>query len=379
MAYEQRDYAGASVQTTLTSGISATDTSIIIDDSTGWPSGGAAGPFFVVVDRGLAGEEKIEVQSRTGTTLTVASALKRGADDTSAATHAAGASISHTFTAQDARESNAHIANTGLDHHTQYLNSARHAAVSHTQAMLASDSVGAAQIIASSVGSSELADGSVDTAAIIDDAVTTAKIADGNVVAAHMAANSVATASIIDSNVTAAKLVDDAVTAAKLADGAVATAANIADSIITFAKLANVAASTYVPSFTNVVIGGGGSYGAYWQLGRLVVGVAGFELGDSGNVTGEIICSLPTGAADMTGGVLGGTNTGAICAGRAFQSPSQRWSGLGIVTAGSPGSMSSIASAGAGNWSAATPFNWGGSSLPSSHDVLQLFFFYMST
>src|SRR5690606_40563902 len=97
MAYEQRSYAGGAVETTITSDINATDLSISIAASTGWPSGGANGPFFVVIDRGLAGEEKVEIQSRTGTTLTVASTGKRGADDTSASSHATGArSEEHT-------------------------------------------------------------------------------------------------------------------------------------------------------------------------------------------------------------------------------------------------------------------------------------------
>jgi len=121
LANELRDYAGGAVDTTITAGINATDLSISIASATGWPSGGAAGPFFVIVDYDVAGKEKIEVASRTGTTLTIASVGKRGVDGTSAAAHSSGAKIRHCFTAQDADEANRHLADPTLDHHTQYM------------------------------------------------------------------------------------------------------------------------------------------------------------------------------------------------------------------------------------------------------------------
>lgn len=121
MAFELRDYAGGAVETTITAGINATDLSIPLVSATGWPSGGANGPFFVIVDYDVAGKEKIEVASRTGTTLTVASVGKRGIDGTSAGVHASGAKIRHCYTAQDADEANRHAVDTALDHHTQYM------------------------------------------------------------------------------------------------------------------------------------------------------------------------------------------------------------------------------------------------------------------
>lgn len=219
MAYEQRDYAGGAVATTLSAGINATDLSISIASATGWPSGGANGPFFVVVDHGLAGEEKIEVASRTGTTLTVASTGKRGVDDTTATTHSSGAEIFHCHTSQDAQEANSHIANTALDHHTQYLNTTRHdvtarhdigsvipaagtpstitpdaaasngvsenvARVDHTHAIAAaaastsglSNTEGVSTSFARADHTHDQAALSVDTAELVDGAVTAAKI-----------------------------------------------------------------------------------------------------------------------------------------------------------------------------------------------------------
>ncbi|NIR40564.1 MAG: hypothetical protein GWN07_32520, partial [Actinobacteria bacterium] len=135
MAREVRDYSGGAVDTTLTSSINSTDLTIPISDATGWPSGGANGPFFVVIDYDLAGIEKVEVASRTGTTLTVANTGKRGVDDTAATSHSSGAKIRHCGTAQDMAEFNSHAFDTTIDDHGQYMRtdgtrhdlSARHA------------------------------------------------------------------------------------------------------------------------------------------------------------------------------------------------------------------------------------------------------------
>lgn len=373
MAYEQRDYAGGAVQTTLTAGISATDLSIVIDSSTGWPSGGANGPFFVVIDRGFAGEEKVEIASRTGTTLTVASTLKRGVDGTSAGTHASGATIAHCFTAQDADEANSHITNTGLDHHTQYLNTTRHAAVSHTQAMLGTDSVGAAQIQVNAVGASELANNAVDTAAIVDEAVTSAKIEDDAVVTAKILDENVTTAKIADLNVTSAKLAADAVIAGKIADGAVDVTGSLADGIITMAKFASEAGTSYTPDFPNVTIGtpspGGVKYGRYFKFGRLVFGIAGFHLGTGGNVTGQITFTTPDGT-NIFDPLSSASSTGWVAAARcADVSAAAVYSGMGVIS--DTGVVQNFVTAGAAaNWDATTPFNW------DPNDVFQALFVY---
>lgn len=85
MVDTRREHAGGAVQTTITAGITAASTSITISSATGWSSG-TNGPFFVVIDAGTASEEKVLIQTRTGTTLTVA-ASGRGVDGTGAASH----------------------------------------------------------------------------------------------------------------------------------------------------------------------------------------------------------------------------------------------------------------------------------------------------
>jgi hypothetical protein len=124
MAYDRRTFAGGGVATTITAGIDSATLTILIAASTGWPTG-SAGDFFVVIDRGTASEEKVRIDTRSSLTLT-AIASGRGADGTSAVAHSSGAAIELCLAAVDLDEANAHIADTALDHHTQYLTTGRH-------------------------------------------------------------------------------------------------------------------------------------------------------------------------------------------------------------------------------------------------------------
>lgn len=120
----RREYKGNAARTTLSADITAVSTTFSGANFTNWPTG-AGGNFFVIIDRGLSGEEKILCSSRSGNTITVAGG-GRGSDDTSAAAHTAGAFIEHGLTKTDADEANDHKNTTTLDDHTQYLNNARH-------------------------------------------------------------------------------------------------------------------------------------------------------------------------------------------------------------------------------------------------------------
>src|SRR5687768_9247434 len=119
MAYERRHYKGAAPATTLTASINASATTVVIAESTGWPDG-STGPFFIAIDEGNAGEEKVKCVSRTGNTITVQSSPStgRGADDTAAVSHDAGVSVSHVFTKTDADEANAHYSGSESDPHS---------------------------------------------------------------------------------------------------------------------------------------------------------------------------------------------------------------------------------------------------------------------
>lgn len=118
----RREYAGAAPASTLNGAITALSATITIVDGAGWPTG-ASFPFVVIIDRGLAAEEKALITSRTGNVLTVNT---RGFDSTTAASHANGATIEHGLSAADINEVNDHTFDTTNDDHTQYLNNARH-------------------------------------------------------------------------------------------------------------------------------------------------------------------------------------------------------------------------------------------------------------
>jgi len=98
-AVTRRQYKGAAAQTTITNALSAGDTSATLAATTGWPTG--TEPFFVVISPGTASEEKCRV-TISGSVLT----LTRAQDDTTAQSHASGATIYPVFTADDADEAN---------------------------------------------------------------------------------------------------------------------------------------------------------------------------------------------------------------------------------------------------------------------------------
>lgn len=406
MALERRDNAGAAVITELAAGINATDLSITIASATGWPSGGANGPFFIVIDEGLAGEEKVEVQSRTGTTLTVASTGKRGVDDTSAGSHATGATVKHCFTAQDSDEANYTMAQTvgkvttkgdllagtganalarvaaGSNDTVLVADSAQAAGVKWAvlgAASLGTDSVGSDEIAANAVGASELADNAVDTNAIANLAVTAAKIANDTITATQIAADAVGTseiaanavgaseladnavdaAAIAANAVTTVKILDDNVTAAKIADGAIDNAAKIVDAVITLAKLGIATPTDYsgTVTFTNpsgaFVLGTGGTKTAFYiKFFGWNVMLAHFTLGTGGNISagGAIEVSLPqTNNANFRG----------FCAGRVRDSSTGvPWSGTGVIAASGANAVNWATAGSANLWDATNPFNW---------------------
>jgi len=110
----RREYRGAAARAQLVSvlGNSTANLTISCDDLTNWPTGVSGRPFYVVIDRNTASEEKILCTSRTSNTITVFDdglSNGRGADGTSITTHAIGAYIEHVFTATDADEANAHV------------------------------------------------------------------------------------------------------------------------------------------------------------------------------------------------------------------------------------------------------------------------------
>lgn len=111
MAYERREIVGGAVPATVTSGLGDLNPgTFTIDVTTGWPTGTDSKAFYIVVDRGLATEEKMKCSARAGNTVTVAT---RGADGSTAAVHTPGSSKAEVIaTAVDLDEANYAVSQT---------------------------------------------------------------------------------------------------------------------------------------------------------------------------------------------------------------------------------------------------------------------------
>lgn len=386
----RREYKGGSVPTRLTAPIGAGDTSFSIQSNSGWPTGGANGPFTVILDGDQAGlEEHVLVGNQAGGNCT---SVTRGIGDTTAVAHAVGVdgTVFHGVTKLDYDEANAHINTTALDHHTQYLNTARHAAILHTQAMLDALSVGTTQLQNDAVTAAKLANLAVDTGAIIDLAVTTGKIADSAVTSAKIADLTIVGGDIANATITGGKLVNDTITAtqlatdsvdaAALATGAVANTADIIDGIITLAKFASEAGTNYggagagvVGPWNNLIIGTGGlTYARYFKLGRLVVLFAGVQLGTGGDFSGPMSVNLPFNAASISGFGGSDASVGGFVAARAFNNAtSARVSGTGVLS--STQAVNFVAAFQSSTWSFDQPFDWSDAGAGSKLQLLGVY------
>jgi len=100
---ERRELAGAVVETTLSSGISNTDTTISVVDGSTFPSGSSGNPFVIVISRGSANEEKVLCTSRTGNSFSVSA---RGYDGPPASAHTSGATVNHVLDATAVQDMN---------------------------------------------------------------------------------------------------------------------------------------------------------------------------------------------------------------------------------------------------------------------------------
>jgi hypothetical protein len=239
----RRTYAGAAVNAVLTTGIDDNDTSIVINTTTGWPSGS----YYVVINPGTASEEKVLVGSRSGSTLTITT---RGVDGTSAKSHAEGAAIYPVAAAIDFDEANELVAayestgglvfKTSTTYDELALGTAGYPLVAGASApsyaqvtataiatnavttdkinnsAVTTDKINAAAVtaakLASQVAGSGLVGGAGDALAVnVDDSTIeiqtdALRVKDSGITAGKLASNSVTTAKITDANVTNAKL-----------------------------------------------------------------------------------------------------------------------------------------------------------------------------
>ena len=97
----RREFSGAVLQTALASSLSNSATSFTVTDGSTYPVG--VNPFVIVIDRGVATEEKILILSRAGNVFTVS---QRGYDGTTAVAHASGSFVDHVLDADAIQDMN---------------------------------------------------------------------------------------------------------------------------------------------------------------------------------------------------------------------------------------------------------------------------------
>ena len=238
-----RKYSSRSQQTTLSSAVTSSGTSITVVSAASLLGGvtiAANEVFTIVIDPDTALEEIVDVVSVSGNpvsgnTITIV----RGRDGSTGTAHSAGAVVRHMAIGRDYREANDHINEETTAHGLTLGNvtlSTGTGNVSNT--MLASNSVTTAKITDLNVTTGKIADSAITSAKIADLTIATGDIADLAITTGKIAAEAVTTAKIPESAITNSRIAADAVTSDKIAADAVGTS-EIADGAVTSAKIAN--------------------------------------------------------------------------------------------------------------------------------------------
>lgn len=288
----RRSYSGAADACTLTSAISAGDTSANLTGTvTNWPSTGT-GPFYMVIDPGLAAEEKVLVSARSSGSITT---MSRGQDGTTAAAHAVGASAYPVGAAVDFDEANSALSKMTTKGDLFVTTGSVYARLpvgTDTYALLA-DSGAANGVAWGQIAAGGIATGAVTSAKILDDTIVNADI---NSAAAIAYSKLNLATSIVNADVsTSAAIVDTKLatisTASKVSNSATtATSANTASAIVARDASGNFTAGTVTAALTGTA------------SGNLVSGGA-LGTPSSGTLTN---CTFPTvtnatNAANLTG------------------------------------------------------------------------------
>jgi hypothetical protein len=233
-----RKYSSRSQQTTLTSAVTSTATTINVGSGAGLLGGATVTSpeiFTVVIDPDTALEEIVDVTAVSTNSLTIV----RGRDGSSGQAHSAGAVVRHMAIGRDYREANDHINETTTAHGLTIANVLETTDTNMiTTEMLQSNSVTTAKITDLNVTTGKIADSAITSAKIADLTIATGDIADLAITTGKIAAEAVTTAKIPESAITNSRIAADAVTSDKIAADAVGTS-EIADGAVTSAKIAN--------------------------------------------------------------------------------------------------------------------------------------------
>jgi hypothetical protein len=236
-----RKYSSRSQQTTLSSAVTSSGTSITVVSAASLLGGvtvAANEVFTIVLDPDTALEEIVDVVSASGNpvsgnTITIV----RGRDGSAGTAHSAGAVVRHMAIGRDYREANEHIGNTTTAHGLTLADVVK---VTDTgtvvSTVLASNSVTTAKITDLNVTTAKIADSAITSAKIADLTIASGDIADLAITSGKIADGAVGTTKIDDLSVTEGKLAPNAVTSAKIADGTI-VAGDLADGAVTSAKI----------------------------------------------------------------------------------------------------------------------------------------------
>ena len=242
--YILKSFGGGAQTTTLLTGFIIDNPSLTVVNGTSFPDGSTS-PFVIVVDRGLATEEKFLIDTKTGATPATFLIQQAGYDGTSKSNHNVGATIEHCLDAYTIEQANRYVnlqdTKGSLVTHTGTVSAKLAASATNNLTLLtdstisagikwgqlptagiADDAITAAKIAVNAVGSSELADNAVDTAAIANDAVTAVKIATGAVGSDELATDAVTSVKIAAGAVGYDELASNAVTNEKIANSTIA-------------------------------------------------------------------------------------------------------------------------------------------------------------
>jgi hypothetical protein len=113
----RRYYSSTAVETTLTSNVSNSATTLPVASTSGFPG---STPYTLILDEGTVNEEIVTVTGVASLNLTAT----RGVDGTTAVSHSNGATVKHGVSARDFDETNSHVNDNSTDVHTQYVTKA---------------------------------------------------------------------------------------------------------------------------------------------------------------------------------------------------------------------------------------------------------------
>jgi microcystin-dependent protein len=106
--YIPKSFDGGAQTTTLSSGFTSGGATLSVTNGTSFPDG-SSGPFVIVIDRGLASEEKFLIDTKAGSTPATFTIQQAGYDGTSAVSHNIGATVEHCLDAYTIEQANRYV------------------------------------------------------------------------------------------------------------------------------------------------------------------------------------------------------------------------------------------------------------------------------